>query len=32
VDEIRWLAPGDAAPQLTWSRDLDVLRAFAEGA
>jgi 8-oxo-dGTP pyrophosphatase MutT (NUDIX family) len=32
VDEIRWLAPEEAAGQLTWQRDLEVLRAFAEGA
>ena len=32
VDEIRWLAPEEAAGRLTWKRDLEVLRAFAEGA
>jgi len=32
VDEIRWLAPGAAAGYLTWERDLEVLRAFADGA
>ena len=32
VDEIRWLAPDEAAAQLSWERDLEVLRAFAEGA
>jgi 8-oxo-dGTP pyrophosphatase MutT (NUDIX family) len=25
VDEWRWLAPADAASELTWERDLDVL-------
>ena len=32
VDEIRWLPPESAAGQLTCERDLEVLRAFAEGA
>jgi 8-oxo-dGTP diphosphatase len=32
VDEIRWLAPEAAMGKLTWARDLDVLRAFVEGA
>lgn len=28
VDEWRWLAPAEAAQELTWKRDLDVLRSL----
>jgi 8-oxo-dGTP pyrophosphatase MutT (NUDIX family) len=28
VDELRWLAPEEAARELTWERDLDVLRSL----